>query len=64
MLKWLLTVVIVLAIVAVATPWLRRAGLNRVPGDLRIPARGRIYYIPIASTVLLSAAVWLLGKLL
>jgi hypothetical protein len=32
--------------------------------DLRVPVRGRIYYIPFASTVLLSLLVWLLGKVL
>lgn len=64
MLKWLVTVFVVLAIVAVATPWLRHAGLRRLPGDFQIPVRGRMYYIPLASTVLLSLAVWLLTRLL
>lgn len=64
--KWLLTLLIVLVILAVATPWLRRAlgkrGIGRIPGDFEIPVRGRMYYVPFASTVLLSLAVWLLGK--
>jgi hypothetical protein len=64
MLKWLVTLLVVLAIVAAATPWLRRAGLGRLPGDFRIPLRGRVLYIPFASTVLLSLAVWGLGRLL
>jgi DUF2905 family protein len=58
MLKWILTVVIGLVILAVATPWLR------LPGDFRIPIRGRTYYVPLASTVLLSLLVWGIGKLL
>ena len=62
--KWLLTVFIVLVILAVATPLLRRFGLGRIPGDFQVPVRGRMYYIPLASTVLLTLGVWLIGKLL
>jgi len=64
MLKWLLALLIVLAILAAATPWLRRFGVGRLPGDFRAPVRGRIYYVPFASTVLLSILVWLIGKIL
>jgi hypothetical protein len=38
--------------------------LGRLPGDLRIPLRGRVIYIPFTSTVLLSLAVWALGRLI
>jgi hypothetical protein len=64
MLKWLLTLLIVLVILAVATPWLPRAGIGRLPGDFRLPLRGRVYYVPFATTVVLSLLLWLLGKLL
>lgn len=68
MVKWLLTLFIVLVILAVATPWLGRYSgrfvLGRLPGDLRIPLRGRMVYVPFASTVLLSLLVWALGRLL
>ena len=64
MLKWLLTVLVVLVILAAATPWLQRTRFGRLPGDLRIPLRGRVYYVPFATTVLLSLLVWLIGKLL
>ena len=58
MLKWLLTVLIGLVILAVLTPRLR------LPGDFRIPLRGRVYYVPLASTVLLSLLVWGLSRLI
>jgi hypothetical protein len=58
MLKWLVTVLIGLVILAVVVPRLR------LPGDFRIPLRGRVYYVPLASTVLLSLLVWALSKLL
>jgi hypothetical protein len=58
MLKWVLTLLIGLVILAVLTPRLR------LPGDFRIPLRGRVYYVPLASTVLLSLIVWALSRLL
>ena len=63
MLKWLVTVFVVLAILSFAARPLERRGLWRLPGDFRIPLRGRVYYVPFASTVLLSLLLWLLGKL-
>jgi hypothetical protein len=64
MLKWLLALLIVLVILAAATPWLRRFGIGRLPGDFRVAVRGRTYYVPFASTVLLSLCVWLVGRIL
>jgi len=64
MLKWLITVVVVLVVFSLLAPRMGRFGLGRLPGDLQIPARGRIYYIPIASTLALSLLVWLIGKLI
>jgi hypothetical protein len=58
MVKWLLTVLIGLVILAAVVPRLR------LPGDFRIPVRGRIYYVPLASTVLLSLLVWALSRLI
>jgi hypothetical protein len=64
MLKWLLTLLIALAILSAAIPWLRRFGIGRLPGDFRIPVRGRVYYVPFASTVLLSLLAWGIGRLI
>ena len=62
--KWLVTLFLALVILSAATPFLRRFRLGRLPGDLQIPVRGRVYYIPFASTVLLSLLVWAIGRLL
>jgi Protein of unknown function (DUF2905) len=64
MLKWLVTLFIALVILSFVAPWLGRLGLGRLPGDFRIPVRGRVLYVPLASTVLLSFLVWLLAKVL
>ena len=62
--KWLVTLFVALVILSAATPLLRRFRLGRLPGDLQIPVRGRVYYIPFATTVVLSLLVWLIGRLL
>lgn len=64
MIKWLLTIFITLAVLALATPWLQRLGVGRLPGDLRFTWRGRLYYLPFASTVLFCLVAWGIGRLL
>ena len=54
MLKWLLTLVIALLVMGLMTPWLRRLGIGRMPGDITIERDGRQYSFPIGSTLLLS----------
>jgi len=54
LLKWLLTLVVALLILGAATPWLRRLGLGRMPGDVSFERNGRQYSFPIGSTILLS----------
>jgi hypothetical protein len=64
MLKWLITVVVVLVVFSAFAPRVGRYRLGRLPGDFTIPVRGRIYYIPLASTLALSLLVWLVGKII
>ena len=45
-------------------PWLEKQGLGRLPGDLRFRLFGREWFIPLASTLLLSALASLVAKLL
>ena len=64
MIKWLITIFLALAVLAIATPWLERLGVGRLPGDLKVTARGRVYFLPIASTLIFCALAWLIGRLL
>jgi hypothetical protein len=64
MLKWLITVVVVLVVFSAFAPRVGRYRLGRLPGDFTVPVRGRIYYIPLASTLALSLLVWLVGKII
>jgi hypothetical protein len=53
-LKWLLTLVIALLLLGVLSPWLRKFGIGRLPGDIDIQHNGQRYTFPIGSTVMLS----------
>ena len=61
MVKWLVTVVLVLVVFAVVQ---QRFRLWRMPGDFSVPVRGRIYYIPLASTLVFSLVVWLVSRVI
>ena len=63
MLKWLLVLVIGVVIITLASPWLARHGLGRLPGDITVNWRGRRIYLPITTTIVLSLLLTLLGRL-
>ena len=54
MLKWLFTIVLVVLIIGAFTPWLRKLGYRRIPGDVDISRNGKRFNFPIVSTILLS----------
>ena len=64
MLKWLLTLLIALSVLTLCTPWLRKYGLGRLPGDITLRRKGRDYYLPFTTTILLSLALTLLARLI
>ncbi len=64
MLKWLLTLLIGLAVLSAASPWLARLGIGHLPGDVRMRVKGRDYYLPFTTTILLSLALTLFLKLI
>jgi hypothetical protein len=59
MLKWLLTLTVVLFVLGLAGPLLARLGLGRLPGDISVRYRGRRFYFPIATSIILSLALML-----
>lgn len=61
--RWLLAIFVALILLDGVTPWLRKIGLGRLPGDMNFKLLGRNWSIPLGSTVLLSVAVSLLVKL-
>ena len=64
MIRWLIVVFLALVLINGLSPWLQRMGLGRLPGDFRFRVFGREWFIPLASTVLLSFVVGLIQQLL
>ena len=60
--RWLIVVFLALVLINGLTPWLRKLGLGRLPGDFHFRLFGRDWFIPLASTVLLSLVISLLVK--
>lgn len=64
LLKWLLTLAIALVILTAFSPLLARFGLGRLPGDMTVRYKGRNYYLPFTTTILLSIALTLIARFL
>jgi len=64
MLKWLLTLAVALVVLTLFVPRMRKYGLGRLPGDITVRHKGRDYYLPFTSTILLSLALTLIGRLI
>ncbi len=54
MIKWLVVVFVALIVFSGLRPWLEKLGLGRLPGDFRFRMFGREFFVPLASSVLLS----------
>jgi hypothetical protein len=63
LLKWLLVLALGVVVITLLTPWLSRYGLGRLPGDITVRWRGKPVYLPITTTLLLSAALTLFARL-
>lgn len=64
MIRWLFTIFIALIVFSAALPWLEKLGVGRLPGDVRFTLFGKTFFLPFASTVLLSTLVFLAARLL
>ena len=64
MIRWVLTIFLALIVFSAALPWLEKLGIGRLPGDVRFTLFGRKFFLPFASTLLLSMIAVGVGKLL
>lgn len=62
MIRWVIVVFLALILINGLTPWLRKLGLGRLPGDFRFRLFGREWFIPLASTLVLSGLASLIVK--
>lgn len=64
MLRWLLVVALALLLMQGLTGWLRKLGFGKLPGDFEFRAFGRLWHLPIASTLVLSMIAAAIARLL
>lgn len=65
MLKWALALCLVVLLLGILQPKLaERLRLGRLPGDVAFRFRGRPYVFPFTTTLLLSALLTLVSRLL
>ena len=64
MIRWLLVVFLALILFSGLRPWLEKLGLGRLPGDFRFRLFGREWFVPFASSLVLSVLAMALMQLL
>ena len=64
MIRWFLAIFVGLIVLSAALPWLEKIGLGRLPGDLRFRLFGKNFFLPFASTVLLSLLLFIVLRLI
>lgn len=64
--KWLVIVGAILIVLGLLWPWLERAGLFRLPGDIVIERENFRFYFPVTTgiiiSVLISLIIWFLRR--
>lgn len=64
MIRWLIVVFLALMLINWLSPLLGKLGFGKLPGDLRFRLFGREWFIPLTTTILLSAIASLVAKLI
>ena len=62
--RWLLVFLLAFLVFNGLTAWLRRIGLGKLPGDFSFRLGGRDWYVPLASSLVLSLLAMLIGQLI
>ena len=64
MIRWMIVIFLALMLISWFTPLLNKLGFGRLPGDFRFRLFGREWFIPLTTTLLVSAVASLIAKLL
>lgn len=59
--RLLITLGIVLLVAGLLWPWLQKSGLGRLPGDIVIERENFRFYLPITTSILISAVLSLIA---
>jgi hypothetical protein len=64
--RTLITIGLCLVILGVLWPWLQKAGLGRLPGDIIMERNGFRFYFPITTSIIVSIVLslifWLMRR--
>jgi len=62
----LITIGLILVAAGVLWPWIQKAGLGRLPGDIVIERENFRFYLPVTTMIVVSVVIslilWLLRK--
>jgi Protein of unknown function (DUF2905) len=61
--RWLIVFLLAFVLFNGLAGWLRKIGLGRLPGDFSFRLRGREYFVPLASSVVMSLIAMAIGLL-
>lgn len=64
MIRWLIVIFIVLLVINDFTPWFKKLGFGRLPGDLNFRFLGREFNLPLTTTIVLSLVAAGLSRVL
>jgi hypothetical protein len=64
MFRWLIVIFIALMLINWFTPFFKKLGFGRLPGDLRFTVFGREIFLPLTTTIILSLVASGVSKLI
>ena len=62
--RWLIVFLLACLLFNGLQGWLRKIGLGKLPGDFSFRLRGRDWYVPLTSSLVLSVLAMLIGLLI
>ncbi len=64
MIRWVAAIFVLLAVFFPLLPFLARAGVGRIPGDVLFRLRGLVFCLPFGSTFVWSIIAFAIAELL
>ena len=62
--RWLIVFLLAFLVFNGLAAWLRKIGLGKLPGDFSFRLRGKEYFVPLASSLVLSVLAMAIGMLI
>ena len=62
--RWIIVFLLACLVFNGLQSWLRKVGLGKLPGDFSFRVRGRDWYVPLTSSVVITVLAMLIGLLI